>query len=69
MASDLLEAMQRLRVDTNIDDLLFQTRPRKKARHGDEKGKLDEDVKLQLEADYLLPPKALAQEWPNRLQR
>ncbi|KAI0196352.1 DSHCT domain-containing protein [Astrocystis sublimbata] len=66
----LVEAMQRLHVantavadDFNIDDLLFQQRPRKRTKQD------PDQLKAELEAKYLTPSSTFSPEWLNRLQQ
>ncbi|KAI0448548.1 DSHCT domain-containing protein [Xylaria acuta] len=64
----LVEAMQRLHlVDAangfNIDDMLFQQRPRKRARQD------PAELKAALERKYLTPSNTFSPEWLNRLQQ
>ncbi|KAI0130305.1 DSHCT domain-containing protein [Xylariales sp. AK1849] len=68
MASpDLAEAMQRLQItssDTvNIDDILFQTGPRKRQKQD------PSALKSQLEDNFLSPSPKFSTEWLNRLQQ
>lgn len=71
MAEDLLEAVRKLQLDepangdqtVNIDDFLDSGRPRKKARQS-----LD-DLKQQLEQEFLTPSAKFSPEWLNRLQQ
>jgi hypothetical protein len=70
MAADLRAAMERLHVsrsvlsdDFCVDDLLFDTRSRKRAR-------LDADtLKSELEGEFLQPPTTFGPEWLDRLQQ
>ncbi|GAP87983.1 putative dshct domain-containing protein [Rosellinia necatrix] len=64
----LVEAMQRLHVvdpapDFNIDDILFQQRPRKRAKQD------PAELKAELERKYLTPSNTFSTEWLNRLQQ
>ncbi|KAI0008213.1 DSHCT-domain-containing protein [Xylariaceae sp. FL0662B] len=69
MASpDLLEAIQKLHIntnqaDTNIDDILFQQGPRKRIKQD------PEALKADLEKKYLSPSNKFSTEWLNRLQQ
>ncbi|KAI1258939.1 DSHCT domain-containing protein [Xylariaceae sp. FL1019] len=67
-SAGLVEAMQKLRVtapseDFNIDDLLFQQRPRKRVKQD------PADLKAELEKKYLTPSPKFSTEWLNRLQQ
>lgn len=71
MASpDLVEAMRQLHITTNsnrstfsIDDILFQQRPRKRAKQD------PSALKAQLEKDFLSPSTKFSTEWLSRLQQ
>lgn len=67
MASSLVEAMQRLHTfdEAQNDDnqhWLFTARPRKKLKLS------DEEVKKQLQDDFLVPSNTFDTEWLNMLQ-
>ncbi|KAI0162119.1 DSHCT domain-containing protein [Xylariaceae sp. FL1272] len=67
-SAGLVEAMQKLHVtapsdDFNIDDLLFQQRPRKRVKQD------PADLKAALEKKYLTPSPKFSTEWLNRLQQ
>ncbi|KAI0111287.1 DSHCT domain-containing protein [Nemania sp. FL0031] len=64
----LVEAMQKLHLadpanDFNIDDILFQQRPRKRVKQD------PTEIKAQLEKKYLTPSNTFSAEWLNRLQQ
>lgn len=64
----LVEAMQKLHLvepaaDFNIDDILFQQRPRKRVKQD------PATLKAQLEEKYLTPSNTFSTEWLNRLQQ
>jgi antiviral helicase SKI2 len=73
MTSKLVEALERLHIEDeaapaflqagNIDDVLFQPKPRKRQRAD------PDELKAKLEKRYLTPPTALEGEWLNRLQQ
>jgi antiviral helicase SKI2 len=77
MASGLAEAMQRLQVGDSaagersggaseafdIDSILFEQRPRKKAKQD------PEELKRGLENEFLYPSATFSQEWLNRFQQ
>ena len=68
MASNLVDAMRKLQMSVSedqdvIDDQLFQLRPRKRFKVS------DEELKRQLEDEFLKPSNSLSIEWLNRLQR
>ncbi|KAI3327101.1 DSHCT domain-containing protein [Xylariaceae sp. AK1471] len=64
----LAEAMQKLQFadpssDFNIDDILFQQRPRKRVKQD------PTELKAELEKKYLTPSNKFSTEWLNRLQQ
>jgi hypothetical protein len=66
MATDLAEALRGLRLDesdVNIDDILFEQRPRKKIKQN------SAELKSQLEKSYLSPSTSFSPEWLNKLQQ
>ena len=68
MASHLSEAMQRLHLDEEendgtIDDILFRQIPRKRRRQD------PEELRADLEKQYLSPSTKFSAEWLNRLQQ
>ncbi|KAK3710809.1 Antiviral helicase ski2 [Vermiconidia calcicola] len=67
MAPDLTDSLEQLSLatddaDFNIDDILDQTRPRKRLR------KTPEDVKANLEQTFLTPSTSFSPAWLDRLQ-
>ncbi|KAI8627103.1 DSHCT domain-containing protein [Xylariaceae sp. FL1651] len=66
-STGLEEAMQKLQLahqpDFNIDDILFQQRPRKRVK------KDPTELKAELEKKYLTPSNKFSTEWLNRLQQ
>jgi antiviral helicase SKI2 len=64
MASSLVEAIEKLHVSAkeDIDELLFTRRPRKHSRIS------DEDIKTQLEQEFLRPSNTFDGQWLNKLQ-
>ncbi|KAM0275026.1 hypothetical protein ACHAQH_007632 [Verticillium albo-atrum] len=66
MTTDLAEAIQGLRLDekeVNIDDILFEQRPRKRVRQN------SSELKSSLEKDFLSPSTSFSNSWLNRLQQ
>lgn len=66
MAAELVEAVRDLRLgenDVNIDDILFEQRPRKKIRQN------PDEIKDNLEKSFLAPSTAFSSEWLNKLQQ
>lgn len=71
MANDLAATLEKLHLSRqsfldqggHIDDILDQERPRKRPK------KPKEELKKQLERDYLTPPKAFSTQWLNKLQQ
>ncbi|KAH6688959.1 antiviral helicase SKI2 [Plectosphaerella plurivora] len=66
MAADLAETLRGLRLDesdVNIDDILFEQRPRKKIKQN------SAELKSQLEKSYLSPSTSFSPEWLNKLQQ
>lgn len=67
MASDLAAAIRGLHLDNrlspDIDDILFQQRPRKRVKQD------ASYVKAHLEADFLTPSTQFSSEWLSRLQQ
>ncbi|KAI1186549.1 DSHCT domain-containing protein [Nemania serpens] len=64
----LVEAMRKLHLvdtanDFNIDDILFQQRPRKRVKQD------PAELKAELERKYLTPSNTFSTEWLNRLQQ
>ncbi|KAI1111621.1 DSHCT domain-containing protein [Nemania sp. NC0429] len=67
----LVDAMRKLQLvgttndlnDFNIDDILFQQRPRKRVKQD------PTELKAELEQKYLTPSKTFSTEWLNRLQQ
>jgi antiviral helicase SKI2 len=67
-STGLAEAMQKLQLadppsDFNIDDILFQQRPRKRVKQD------PAELKAELEKKYLTPSNKFSTEWLNRLQQ
>ncbi|KAI1343458.1 DSHCT domain-containing protein [Xylariaceae sp. FL0016] len=67
-STDLIEAMQKLHLngqqsEVNIDDILFQQRPRKRFKQE------PQQIKADLEEKFLSPSKKFSAEWLNRLQQ
>ena len=67
MSADLISAITRLQVsetveNQDIDDYLFEHRPRKRVRLS------EADLKHQLEEDFLKPSYKFSTEWLNKLQ-
>lgn len=66
MAADLSAALRGLRLDesdVNIDDILFEQRPRKKVKQN------SAELKSQLEKSFLSPSTSFSTEWLNKLQQ
>lgn len=66
MATDLAGALQGLRLDendVNIDDILFEQRPRKKVKQN------SAELKSDLEKSFLTPSTSFSTEWLNKLQQ
>jgi len=62
---DLAHILSELRVaepDTRIDDLLEEPRPRKRAPQS------DEELRKDVEREFLTPSNVFSTEWLNRLQ-
>ena len=66
MATDLVGALEGLRLgdsDVNIDDILFEQRPRKKVKQD------SAELKRSLEESFLTPSTSFSNEWLNKLQQ
>ena len=67
MSTDVLAAIRDLQIsetqnERNIDEYLFEHRPRKRTRLS------DEELKSQLEEEFLKPSYTFSIEWLNKLQ-